>query len=300
MIPNNADSEDDETESMIQAGNAKPNDQAETAEEKREADERAKVHQSLYEAALSQSFETVRSILRDGKVSVTDKIAINGNTVLHLVVGITKGWYILEKMLEMVPEGSTLLGMRNSEGSTLLHVAAIVGNTQAAKILVRKNQDLLYAKDNEGQTPLARALSNMHTETYLYLLDPTPTSTPDLEMANCITGDELLVNAISSKDYDSALVLMTKHYRSFDSDAVLMAIAQNFPRRLNTWERAVNRLFRGPEDLFGVMLHVIQFASLVFIIVLHLKTKAIVRSMNRWLRGCFYAAIVIGTYAGRS
>ncbi|XP_021979050.1 uncharacterized protein LOC110875156 [Helianthus annuus] len=239
----------------------------EAEENRKESDERAKAHQSLYEAALSQKFEEVYSILEDGKVSVTEKIAINGNTTLHLVIGITKKKEVLEKMLELVPERSTLLGMQNSDGSTLLHVAAIVGNIEAAKILVQRNQDLLFIKDKEGHTPLARALSNMHTDTYLYLLNPTH----DIEMATLFTGisgDELLVNAISSKDYHAALKL-SDHYRSFHSDATLMAIAQNFPRELNIWERVVDRSslmnllllllllylggFNAPEDLLTLI-----------------------------------------------
>lgn len=68
----------------------------------------------------------------------------------------------MKRMLELVPPDRNILGMQNSEGSTLLHVTAIVGNLDAAKILVEKNQALLDAKDNEGHTPLARALSNMH------------------------------------------------------------------------------------------------------------------------------------------
>ncbi|KAK9075765.1 hypothetical protein SSX86_004094 [Deinandra increscens subsp. villosa] len=205
---------------------------------RKEADERAKVHQSLYEATLSQSFGDIYYILKDGKVKVTDKITINGNTALHVAVGTTKNMEFIEHMLNLAVQDNPQLDMQNSEGSTLLHVAAIVGNLDAAKILVEKNHDLLFAKDNEGQTPLARALSNMHTETCLYLLNHS-TNTRDIEsgtLFDCTSGDDLLVNAISSKDYYSALVL-SRHYRNLHSDAVLMAIAQNFPQKLNIWDR---------------------------------------------------------------
>lgn len=53
----------------------------------------------------------------------------------------------------------------------LLHVAAIIGNTEAVDILVAKSRDLQLAKDNQGPTPLAIALSNMlHIETAQKLL----------------------------------------------------------------------------------------------------------------------------------
>ncbi|MFS7916579.1 putative ankyrin repeat-containing domain-containing protein [Helianthus anomalus] len=204
---------------------------------RKEAEERAKVHQSLYEATLSQSFGKTYSILKDGKVKVTDKITINGNTALHVAVGTTKNMEFIDYMLTLGADDNPRLDMQNSEGSTLLHVAAIVGNLDAAKILVEKNHDLLFAKDKDGHTPLAKALSNMHTDTCLYLLNHT--NTRDVEMGALFdgtSGDELLVNAISSKDYYSALVL-SKHYRNLHSDAVLMAIAQNFPQELNIWDR---------------------------------------------------------------
>ncbi|KAK9075762.1 hypothetical protein SSX86_004091 [Deinandra increscens subsp. villosa] len=210
----------------------------ETDKRRKEADEMAKVHQSLYEAILSQSSGDINLILNEEKVKATDKITINGNTTLHVAVGTTKNMELIDHMLNLATKDKPQLDMRNSEGSTLLHVAAIVGNLDAAKILVEKNHDLLFAKDNEGHTPLARALSNMHTETCLYLLNHS-TNIHDIEMDrlfDCTSGDELLVKAISSKDYHSALVL-SKHYQNLHSDSVLMAIAQNFPQKLNIWDR---------------------------------------------------------------
>ncbi|KAI3674753.1 hypothetical protein L2E82_51979 [Cichorium intybus] len=49
------------------------------------------------------------------------------------------------------------------------------------------------------------------------------------------SGDELLVTAISSKDFRLAFDLL-KRYKTLHSDAVLMAIALNFPRELNMLE----------------------------------------------------------------
>ncbi|KAD6455064.1 hypothetical protein E3N88_09770 [Mikania micrantha] len=93
--------------------------------DKKEAQDRKA--EELYAAILNQDFGNVIDILDEGVVTLTDKITISSNTTaLHVAV----------------------------EGSTLLHVAAIVGNTEAAKILVERNQDLLYVKDNEERTPV--------------------------------------------------------------------------------------------------------------------------------------------------
>ncbi|KAI3495776.1 hypothetical protein L1887_38122 [Cichorium endivia] len=141
----------------------------------------------------------------------------------------------LQQLLEEIEPNTELLDLRNSDGSTLLHVAAIVGNTEAAEILVERNRDLLLSKDNEGHTPLAIALSNMHTQTAQHLLQHIHI---DLEMGTLFSGtsgDELLVTAISSKDFRLALNLLER-YKTLHSDAVLMAIALSFPRELNMLE----------------------------------------------------------------
>ncbi|GKD05371.1 ankyrin repeat-containing domain, PGG domain protein, partial [Tanacetum coccineum] len=51
-----------------------------------------------------------------------------------------------------IPVSTQLVELKNSDGSTLLHVAAIVGNTRAVNILVSRARALLIMKDNKDQT----------------------------------------------------------------------------------------------------------------------------------------------------
>ncbi|KAD6454929.1 hypothetical protein E3N88_09635 [Mikania micrantha] len=203
-----------------------------------------KKKEELHAAILNQDFGNVIDILDEGVVTLRDKITITSNTALHVAVSIGKNREFLEKMLNLaVQDNQPSFDMRNSEGSTLLHVAAIVGNTEAAKMLVKRNQDLLYEKDNEGQTPVDRALSNMHTDTYIYLLDEY-LKTKDLEKDALFDSSEILVNAISSKDYVSAKKMIRFSMGSpRDPDTVLTAIAQNFPPNVNFLERRMMHLF---------------------------------------------------------
>ncbi|KAD6454889.1 hypothetical protein E3N88_09595 [Mikania micrantha] len=210
---------------------------AKTDEEKEEAQERKakknRLMEDLHAAILDQDFGDVIDILDEEVVTLSDKITITSNTALHVAVGTGKNRKFLKRMLTLATKDDLQpLNMRNSEGSTLLHVAAIVGNTEAAKMLVEKNPDLLYEKDNEGQTPIDRALSNMHTDTYIYLLDEYLKS-QDPERGDSFDNSEILVNAISSKDYGSAYK-MRRFIR--DPDTVLTAIAQNFPPKVNFLE----------------------------------------------------------------
>ncbi|KAD6454883.1 hypothetical protein E3N88_09589 [Mikania micrantha] len=203
-----------------------------------EAEKKEKHTGYLYDATLRQNILLINRILSRNVVTLRDKITINGNTALHVAVGTCNNRKFLVNMLNLATKDDLpSLDMRNSEGSTPLHVAAIVGNTEAARLLLEKNNDLLFEKDNDGRMPVARALSNMYKDTFIYLLDQCL-----LEMGDKfddIDGCDLLVNIISSKDYGSAYFLVYNRIDSFLThiDLVLMAIAQNFPSKLNCWER---------------------------------------------------------------
>ncbi|KAL8239939.1 hypothetical protein R6Q59_016506 [Mikania micrantha] len=190
--------------------------------------------QKLYAAILVQNYREVKAIFEDRIVTLRDRITINGNTALHMAVGVSNDFFFLRRMLNLAKrDNQQLLDMRNSEGSTLLHVAAIVGNTEAAEMLVlhQSCHYMLFEKDNEGQTPLDRAILNMETDTIIYLLDHYSV-TPHLENGELFDGTQIVVKAISSKDYVSAYKM-----RSFikDPDTVLMAIAQNCPSEVSVF-----------------------------------------------------------------
>ncbi|PWA35915.1 ankyrin repeat-containing domain, PGG domain protein [Artemisia annua] len=199
-------------------------------------DEREKIRRKE-KACRDLYYRMMNGVLDRGEVTVTDKITNNGNTALHVAVETCKDPEFFEKMLEKTPENISLTDLKNSDGSTLLHIAAIVGNTEAAKILVERYPDMLIQEDNEGQTPLALALSsNMHTETAMCLLNNIKTDIHKDTLFSGTSGDELLVLAISSKDFQLAGNLLSR-YSKLDSDVVLMAIVQNFPCELSFWER---------------------------------------------------------------
>ncbi|KAL8239742.1 hypothetical protein R6Q59_016309 [Mikania micrantha] len=214
----------------------------EEKELRNEAEKKEKDAGILYDATLRQNILLVEHILSRNVVTLRDKITINGNTALHVAVGTCNNRKFLKHMLDLaIHDKQQSLDMRNSEGSNLLHVAAIVGNKEAAELLLKEKKDLLFETDKEGQTPVARALSNMHKDTYLYLMKQG-------DEFDDIGGCDLLVNIISSKDYESAYILVSKRIDSFLSHIglVLMAIAQNFPSKLNYWER--NSIRCGSRD----------------------------------------------------
>ncbi|KAJ0639100.1 putative ankyrin repeat-containing domain, PGG domain, ankyrin repeat-containing domain superfamily [Helianthus annuus] len=144
-----------------------------------------------------------------------------------------------------------LLQQRDSDGSTSLHVAAIVGNTDVADLLVKRNKMLLRVKDNKGVEPLQKAYEHMHLDTVGYFLKAVSDDGKN-ELQSSLTGsvhpdddiaNDLLVNAISAKQYSLALELVQNFPESASrSDDVLMALAKNFPSGLDHWETLISPL----------------------------------------------------------
>ncbi|XP_076916743.1 uncharacterized protein LOC143576566 [Bidens hawaiensis] len=149
--------------------------------------------------------------------ALNEKIDSDGNTLLHIAVA-KDVFFLIEDEVERM-HARNLTDIKNFNGSTTLHIAAIVGDTDTAKILVKKNKDLLHTKDKEGHTPLDKACENMHLDTIAYLLEATEDQekskkegeeavivdgTPSNHLPSDTIGVDLLVNAISSKRYGNS------------------------------------------------------------------------------------------------
>ncbi|KAJ9550914.1 hypothetical protein OSB04_014959 [Centaurea solstitialis] len=156
--------EDDVSNSIV-----KPSAEAETMT-KEQKEEREKRIIRLIKAALKRSWLDVDSISLDEQKYLTYVIDRDKNTMLHLAVGLSDDNFV-RYFLDCIPEGKEkeVLKMKNVDGSTALHVAAIVGNETAAKLLVQKNKELLRIADSDGKDPLDIAYSNMQFETFMYL-----------------------------------------------------------------------------------------------------------------------------------
>ncbi|GKD60268.1 ankyrin repeat-containing domain, PGG domain protein, partial [Tanacetum coccineum] len=206
---------------------------------KEEKAERERRKILLYDSIIKGNTRVVINNLKEASLNPWDKLTNNGNTVLHVAVGSSmKNHELLYKLLQMTPEENTLLDLINSNGSTLLHVAAIGGNTEAVNMLVERNPELLLATDKEGHTPLALSISNMHIKTSMCLFKHMK-GDRYAAVFSSQSGEELVVLAISCQDFRLAEMIIFEYPDAIlsDSDAVLTTLAQNFPRELNYWER---------------------------------------------------------------
>ncbi|KAM0031193.1 putative ankyrin repeat-containing domain, PGG domain, ankyrin repeat-containing domain superfamily [Helianthus debilis subsp. tardiflorus] len=200
----------------------------------------------LTDALEMREWSRVESIVEKYEDSVTVELWNDGSTILHIAVGRGQNNFV-KKVCSSITDGQ-LLHQRESDGSTALHIAAIVGNKVAAEHLVKSNREFLRIKDHNGRDPLHIAYENMHLDTIGYLLKAV-NDAATAELQSSLAGsahpdDEigvgLLVNAISAKQYSLALELVER-FPTFASktDDVLVAIAKTFPSELDYWETLV-------------------------------------------------------------
>ncbi|KAJ0687627.1 putative ankyrin repeat-containing domain, PGG domain, retrotransposon Copia-like protein [Helianthus annuus] len=186
----------------------------------------------LYKAALRGDWDDAQDFINQDEEAVTANINKYGFTALHIAVGTGKqGINFVEKLVAKLPPKSLLKMLTSSEKYTPLHIAAVVGNTEAVKILVNKYQKLLYAEDVDGLLPIHRALINSHKDTFLYLLSVTKGNQYPCTFTGNM-GVTLLSNVIFAGYFDIALDLVARYpdlattIPSDNVDAPLMAIAR--------------------------------------------------------------------------
>ncbi|KAJ0800118.1 putative ankyrin repeat-containing domain-containing protein [Helianthus annuus] len=114
------------------------------------------------------NWDIVFLLLISDKDAITEQINSDGNTALHIAVGISRNDIIKAVLWHT---NYDFKNIKNLDGSTLLHIAAIVGNTDAAGLLIKKDKGFLNILDEKKKTALDKAYENMHLDTTAYLLD---------------------------------------------------------------------------------------------------------------------------------
>ncbi|KAI3683022.1 hypothetical protein L1987_83482 [Smallanthus sonchifolius] len=114
-------------------------------------------------------WEKAQEFFNKDKDALTDKLNADDYTALHVAIGNSKNIEFVENLLELInPE--SLPRLMNDEKETVLHRAALLDNTSAAKKLVEKNPHLLFIADDKEHLPIEYAIFNSHKATSLYLL----------------------------------------------------------------------------------------------------------------------------------
>ncbi|KAJ0800091.1 putative ankyrin repeat-containing domain, PGG domain, ankyrin repeat-containing domain superfamily [Helianthus annuus] len=189
----------------------------------------------LYEAAVDGCWWKAKSILKINRNAATEVIHPDGNTILHVAIEMGNN-YLVEKLLEFL-EG-TEIEKKNHYRMTALHVAGMVGNTDAAQLLVQKRKELLEIPDRDQEEPFHTAFQNAKLSTCAYLLRCAPPSSSAHEHS-------AVVAAILTKQYDLARIMLNK-FPSYarGNPGALMAITISFPTDLSFMESLIYPSFQ--------------------------------------------------------
>ncbi|KAF7142926.1 hypothetical protein RHSIM_Rhsim05G0010300 [Rhododendron simsii] len=169
----------------------------------------------LVRATLTGDWKTAENFFQRDISTLTGRITEEMETALHIAVGVGKAnIHFVEKLVERMPVEA--LAFKNNGGATALHLAAYVGNTKAAAILVDKHSPLLYidapglAGGNDIMLPVHCAAVLGRRDTLSYLLDVTSDDRVAVNETSCTRFIDLL---ISSYFFDIALKWVEKYPR---------------------------------------------------------------------------------------
>uniref|UniRef100_A0A251V4K9 Putative ankyrin repeat-containing domain-containing protein n=1 Tax=Helianthus annuus TaxID=4232 RepID=A0A251V4K9_HELAN len=130
--------------------------------------------------------------------------------------------------------------MENFKGQTALHIAAMVGNTYAAQLLVQKTQELLTIIDRNKERPFDTAFINLKHDVSTYLIK----SGRSFEAYYLENAPFAIFSAIQTKEYDLATELLDKHPLfalgpNISFDIILLTTTLTFPTKIGFKESLI-------------------------------------------------------------
>ncbi|XP_059664233.1 uncharacterized protein LOC132310007 [Cornus florida] len=161
-------------------------------------DEDISLYLPLHRAALRGDWESAERFFsqHNNENAFTAIITYNGGTALHVAVATRKAHHFLENVVQRIP--TEALVIKNYLGKTALHVAAQVGNTEAAIILVENNRAALLIRNNAKHFPVHHAALYEQKDTLAYLISETKNILVGDDFANQC-GVFLLIYVIESE-----------------------------------------------------------------------------------------------------
>ncbi|KAL5578743.1 hypothetical protein UlMin_011185 [Ulmus minor] len=125
-----------------------------------------RVTTKAYGAALNGDWETIKRLYESNRGEAVKPLTVTNDNVLHIAV-YSGSKSPVEELLEIVPY--ECVGKNNDFLNTPLHEAGVIGNVEAARVLVRHSMAELDARNVLGETPLFRSAAFGVTEMVKYL-----------------------------------------------------------------------------------------------------------------------------------
>ncbi|CAL5363354.1 unnamed protein product [Camellia sinensis] len=132
----------------------------------------------LHINAIQGDIQSAMRIINNEPAAIWMPISTEGESMLITAVRSVRRNELVARLLDML-SAEDLADQRDNLGRTALHVAAEVGNLEAAKMLVDHNCDLLIIEDKEKQTPIIYATKTANMEMHVsYWIGPGPGPRP--------------------------------------------------------------------------------------------------------------------------
>ncbi|KZV54483.1 Ankyrin repeat family protein [Dorcoceras hygrometricum] len=166
----------------------------------------------LYKAVLQGDWKATENVILGDPNAVRARVSSQEDTALHVAI-LAGHIEIAEKLVNSMEEGD--LKLVNKHGATALSLAAICGERNLAKAMVRKNRDLLTIQENkheDGHLPVivAALYGQKNMVRYLYRHTPKHLLKPENDDEN---GVLLLNSLITAECFDVASMLLKKYPR---------------------------------------------------------------------------------------
>ncbi|KAL2539817.1 Ankyrin repeat family protein [Abeliophyllum distichum] len=167
----------------------------------------------LHKAALAGDWESANKFREQESEAVRAIVTGFSETALMVAVRSPLRNHFVQQLVGlMLPDD---LAIKDSSGSTALHTAALVGNIEAAKLLIQKNPNLAIVWNNDKELPLHVAAKYGQGEMVLYLL-PITKEDAEPKPFEEESGAKILCDLIDSGLYDIALSFL-QHYPKLSS-----------------------------------------------------------------------------------
>ncbi|KAL1811710.1 hypothetical protein ACET3Z_021775 [Daucus carota] len=210
----------------------------------------------IYKAAIENDWEKATRFFYANKLNLNVRITNFSDTPLSIAVGTNRSQRFVEELVKLIIESGNSVMLRDSDesGNNPLHVAAGVGNTEAARLLVNNDPEMAQIPNSGGHTPLKLAAAHGQKETLCYLLEKTKDVSGEegISPYQGENGADLLALVISADFYDVALYLVrkypnlvtekNKYFDQLDTGLhILAAKPHAFPSgsRLGFWRRLI-------------------------------------------------------------
>lgn len=175
-------------------------------------------YSTIYKAAIANDWETAKPIFGEEKNVFYEFAGFNPHnsfTTLHLAVGTNTSHRFVQEMVDWIMRVGDvqMLRIRDMSGYSALHYAGLVGNTQAARLLIDIDPEMAQMPNSIGWTALTMAALCRQKQTVGYLLEVTKDviNEEGISPYRGHLGADLLHYTIHSDFYDVALYLVKKY-----------------------------------------------------------------------------------------